>query len=52
MRMFREMGVCLGSPRAGLGTRFCIPHSLGLEEDEEVREGLGSGSGDEHRDLD
>lgn len=39
-------------PRAGLGPRFCTPHSLGLEEDEEVRGGLGSGRGDEHRDLD
>lgn len=40
------------SPRAGLGTRFCTPHSLGLEDEEEVSGGLGSGSGDEHSDLD
>ena len=43
---------CECPPRAGLGARVWPPQSLGLEEEEDVGGGLGSGRGDEHRDLD
>lgn len=39
-------------PLAGLVAWVWAPHSLGLEEEDEVKSGLGSGRGDEHTDLD